>query len=97
LTSQSAWANQPGVSTSESYEPSSAAETLCIRGEASPLIIAELNGSGRGDLYVHVDVKVPSRLTKEQRKLFEQLRESLPVDNAPAEKGLFEKVKDYFM
>jgi hypothetical protein len=27
----------------------------------------------------------------------EQLRETLPVDNAPAEKGLFEKVKDYFM
>jgi len=24
------------------------------------------------------------------------LRETLPVDNAPAEKGLFEKVKDYF-
>ena len=56
-----------------------------------------LNGSGRGDLYVHVDVKVPTRLTREQRKLLEQLRETLPVDNAPAEKGLFEKVKDYFM
>lgn len=59
--------------------------------------IAELNGNGRGDLYVHVDVKVPSRLTKEQRKLFEQLRDTLPVDNAPSEKGLFEKVKDYFI
>jgi hypothetical protein len=29
--------------------------------------------------------------------LFEQLRDTLPVDNAPAEKGLFEKVKNYFM
>ena len=56
-----------------------------------------LNGSGRGDLFVHIAVKVPSRLTREQRKLLEQLRETLPVDNAPAEKGLFEKVKDYFM
>ena len=56
-----------------------------------------MNGSGRGDLYVHVAVKVPTRLTKEQRKLFDQLRETLPVDNAPSEKGLFEKVKDYFM
>ena len=56
-----------------------------------------LNGSGRGDLYVHLDVKVPARLTREQRRLMEQLREVLPVDNAPAEKGLFEKVKDYFM
>ncbi len=56
-----------------------------------------LNGSGRGDQFVHIEVKVPTRLTREQRKLFEQLRETLPVDNSPTEKGLFEKVKDYFM
>lgn len=56
-----------------------------------------LNGSGRGDLYLHIDVKVPARLSREQKKLLEQLRETLPVDNAPTEKGLFEKVKDYFM
>jgi molecular chaperone DnaJ len=59
--------------------------------------VAILNGSGRGDLYVHVDVKVPTRLSREQRKLLEQLRDTLPVDNAPTEKGLFEKVKNYFM
>ena len=56
-----------------------------------------LNNGGRGDLYVHVDVRVPAKLTREQRKLMEQLRDTLPVDNSPAEKGLFEKVKDYFM
>jgi len=56
-----------------------------------------LNGSGRGDIHVHVDVRVPTRLTRDQKKLMEQLRETLPVDNAPNEKGLFEKVKDYFM
>jgi len=59
--------------------------------------VAILNSSGRGDLYVHVNVKMPTRLTRDQRKLLEQLRETLPVDNRPAEKGLFEKVKDYFM
>lgn len=59
--------------------------------------VPNLNGGGRGDLIVHVEVKTPSRLTREQRKLLEQLRETLPVDNSPAEKGLFEKVKDYFM
>jgi molecular chaperone DnaJ len=63
-----------------------------LRGKGVPL----LNGGGRGDLHVHIDVKTPTRLTREQRKLMEQLRESLPVDNAPAEKGLFEKVKNYF-
>ena len=40
---------------------------------------------------------LPSRLTREQRKLFEQLAETLPVDTGPSEKGLFDKVKDYFM
>jgi molecular chaperone DnaJ len=59
--------------------------------------VAMVNGSGRGDLYVHVDVRIPTRLTREQRKLLELLRDSLPVDNAPAEKSLFEKVKDYLV
>lgn len=58
--------------------------------------VPALNGGGRGDLYVHIDVRIPARLTREQRKLFEQLREQLPVDNSPVEKGLFEKVRNYF-
>jgi molecular chaperone DnaJ len=64
-----------------------------LRHKGVPLV----NGSGRGDLYVHVEVQIPTRLTRDQRKLLEQLRETLPVNNAPAEKGLFDKVKDYFM
>jgi molecular chaperone DnaJ len=58
--------------------------------------VPRLQGSGRGDLYVQVDVKVPGKLTREQRKLFEQLRETLPEENEPHEKGLLDKVKDYF-
>jgi len=64
-----------------------------LRHKGVPMV----NGNGRGDLYIHAAVQIPSRLTREQRKLLEQLRDTLPVDNAPAEKGLFEKVKDYFM
>ena len=56
-----------------------------------------INSSGRGDLYVHLDVVVPGKLTREQRRLLEQLREVLPAENEPAEKGLLDKVKDYFM
>ena len=59
--------------------------------------VPSLNGGSRGDLYVHIAVKTPTRLTREQRKLVEQLRDTLPVDNAPSEKGLLEKVKDYFL
>lgn len=64
-----------------------------IRGKGVP----HVNGHGRGDLFVHIDVKVPGKLNRAQRELFEKLRELLPVENEPAEKGLFEKVKDYFM
>lgn len=59
--------------------------------------VPHLNGSGRGDLYIHVNVRVPSKLTRDQRKLFEQLRELLPVENEPHERGgLFDRVKEYF-
>lgn len=59
--------------------------------------VAEVQGRGRGDLVVHVIVRIPNKITKEQRKIFEQLEETLPVNNEPHEKGLLEKVKDYFM
>lgn len=65
---------------------------LRVRGKGVP----NPGGGGRGDLYVHIDVRIPSRLTREQRKLFEQLKETLPVENSPNGKGLFEKVRDYF-
>jgi hypothetical protein len=39
---------------------------------------------------------IPTKLTRDQRQLFEQLREMLPEDNTPTEKGLFDKAKDYF-
>lgn len=59
--------------------------------------VPSVNGGGRGDIHVHIEVKVPSKLTREQRKLFEQLRDTLPVENQPSEKSLLGKVKDYFM
>ena len=42
---------------------------LRVRGKGVP----EVQGRGRGDLVVHIDVRVPSKLTREQRRLFEQL------------------------
>jgi molecular chaperone DnaJ len=58
--------------------------------------VPHLNSRARGDLYVHVDVQVPKKLTREQRRMFEELLGVLPVDNAPHEKSVFEKVRDFF-
>ncbi len=58
--------------------------------------VPQLNGRSRGDLYVHLDVQIPKKLTREQRRLFEQLHEVLPVENTPHEKSVFEKVRDFF-
>lgn len=57
--------------------------------------VPHVNGSGRGDLFVHLDVRIPTKLTRDQRKLFEQLRDLLPAENEP-DKGIFDRVKDYF-
>ena len=60
--------------------------------------LADPRGGGKGDLYYHVRVLTPTKLTREQRKLVEQLGASLRVENKPAERGssLFDKVKDIF-
>jgi molecular chaperone DnaJ len=53
---------------------------------------------GRGDLYVSVRVVTPAKVSREQRKLLEQLSPSLKVENMPAERSssFFDKVKDIF-
>jgi molecular chaperone DnaJ len=60
--------------------------------------LADPRGGGKGDLYYHVRVLTPTKLTREQRKLLEQLGSTLKVENKPAERGstLFDKVKDIF-
>jgi molecular chaperone DnaJ len=53
-----------------------------------------LGGRGRGDLFVSVMVVTPTTLTREQRRLLEQLSE---IENNDLEdKGLIDKVRDIF-
>ena len=68
-----------------------AGTTFTMKGRGLP----SLDGGPRGDLYVSVAVRIPARLTREQRKLFESLREiEEPADAAP--RDLFNRVKDIF-
>src|SRR3989338_2598001 len=64
-----------------------------LHGQGFP----NLNGGGRGDLFVEVRVETPKKLTREQKRLVEQLAETLPAENRPAAKSsLFDRVKDIF-
>jgi molecular chaperone DnaJ len=53
---------------------------------------------GRGDLYISVRVVIPAKVSREQRKLLEQLGQLMKVENKPSERNstFFDKVKDIF-
>jgi molecular chaperone DnaJ len=53
---------------------------------------------GRGDLYVDIRVVVPSKLSREHKRILEQLGQTMKVENKPAERSssFFDKVKDIF-
>jgi molecular chaperone DnaJ len=68
-----------------------------LRGKGMPNVA----GRGHGDLYVIARVAVPKKLTKEQRRLLEELAATMPAEPADGdgdsdEKPFFEKVKDIF-
>jgi molecular chaperone DnaJ len=61
-----------------------------LKGKGMP----QLGGRGKGDLFVSVSVITPTSLTREQRRLLEQLAE---VESKDLEdKGLVDKVRDIF-
>jgi len=65
-------------------------EVFVVRGEGMP----RLRRSGRrGDLRVVVNVVVPRRLTREQRKQAEKLADSLTADNVRTDESLVGKLK----
>jgi len=61
-----------------------------VRGQGMPV----LGGRGRGDLFVSVSVVTPTMLTREQRKLLEQLERVETKDLE--DKKLSDKVRDIF-
>ncbi|QFZ55794.1 molecular chaperone DnaJ [Oceanihabitans sp. IOP_32] len=67
---------------------------LRLRGKGIPSI----NGYGKGDLLVHVNVWTPKTLSKQQREFFESMREDEHFSPKPesSDKSFFEKVKDMF-
>ena len=87
----------PGLNGEETLkipEGTQSGAVFRLKGKGLP----DPHGGGRGDLYFHVRVLTPTKLTREQRKLIEQLHATLRVENKPAERdsNIFDKVKDIF-
>ena len=68
-------------------------QVLKVRGKGMP----RLRGPrGRGDLYVHVFIDIPSRLTDRQKELITELAGEMKTPVGSGEPGFFEKFKKLF-
>jgi molecular chaperone DnaJ len=63
-----------------------------LRGKGMPV----LQGFGRGDQRVLVNVQVPRRLNEEQRRLLEDFEQSASEETYEADEGFFQKLKSAF-
>lgn len=67
-------------------------EVRVLRGRGMPV----LQGFGRGDQQVRVNVAVPRRLTEEQRDLLRRFGETTGADTYDEDEGFFHKLKSAF-
>jgi molecular chaperone DnaJ len=65
-------------------------KVFTIKGKGMP----RLRGGGRGDQHVVITVDVPTKLTVEQRKVFEELSRVLGSDAKPTERGFLDYFKE---
>jgi molecular chaperone DnaJ len=67
---------------------------LRLRGKGLP----NVHGYGIGDMFVHINVWTPTKLSKEEKEVLESLKESPNFVPQPEEnqKGFFQRVKDMF-
>ncbi len=63
-----------------------------LRGQG----IQYLNGRGRGDQYVVVDVEIPKKVTRAQREALKAFEDSMKEDNYEKRKGFFKNLRDRF-
>jgi len=80
-------------------ESTQSGATFTLRGRGMP----DVSGRGRGNLIVRVKLVTPKKLTREQKRLLEELAATMPKEKfqpTPADeqddKGLFDRVKDIF-
>ena len=72
-------------------------EVVTLRG----LGVGRLQATGRGDLHVHVDLRVPTRLDGDQERLLRELAELRGEERpearlTPTQSGVFSRIRDKF-
>ncbi|MBQ2324853.1 MAG: molecular chaperone DnaJ [Clostridia bacterium] len=70
-------------------EGTQSGSVFSLRGKGIP----NVNGRGRGDIYVTVTVEVPKSLSGKQKELLKQFDESMGNKNHPKKQGFFSKFK----
>ncbi|MFM5908454.1 MAG: molecular chaperone DnaJ [Novosphingobium sp.] len=60
------------------------------RGAGMPV----LQGRGRGDLVVEIQVETPTKLSARQKELLRELQETETGDECPQSKGFFDRIKE---
>lgn len=81
-----------GEQTLKVPEGTQSGTTLKLRHKGVPV----LNGHGKGDLFVEVRVQTPTKLTKRQRELLQELQTISQVENKPQRSSILGKMKDIF-
>jgi molecular chaperone DnaJ len=84
-----------GKASFEVAEGTQTGRTYRLRGKG----IKGIRASIAGDLYIHIQVEVPVKLNEQQRKLIQELDQSLQVDSRkhnPQERGWIDRVKGFF-
>ncbi len=67
---------------------------LRLRGKG----VGDVNGYGRGDQLIHVNVWTPKKVTDNEKEMLESMRASENFKPSPtkADKGFFDRVKEFF-
>jgi molecular chaperone DnaJ len=81
-----------GEQTLKIPEGTQSGTILKLRGKGVPV----LNGHGKGNLFVEIRVQTPTKLTKRQRELLQELQGIAQVENKPQRTSILGKMKDIF-
>ncbi|MBN2683001.1 MAG: molecular chaperone DnaJ [Bacteroidales bacterium] len=67
---------------------------LRLKGKGLP----DVNGYGKGDLLVNINVWIPKNLTKDEKKIFEKFKESISFkpETDRRDQGFFERMRNMF-